>query len=137
LGNLIFLVGAIGASIVGSVLLWLRYRRPMSFMSSIDDFQAEMTALSAERPPGGKAPNVGQPDASASAHPGGVWSAGRLKRPRGVVKGRRGKPGAPSGRPRGLRAPDPSAPRQGSTVRRMSPPSRVDRSGDAGGTAHG
>jgi hypothetical protein len=52
MGNLVFLLGAIALSVVGSIVLWLRHREPTSFMSSIDDFQREMTALSGERPPG-------------------------------------------------------------------------------------
>jgi hypothetical protein len=56
MGNLVFLVGAIALSVVGSVVLWLRHREPTSFMSSIDDFSREMTALSGERPSGEPAP---------------------------------------------------------------------------------
>jgi len=53
-GNAAFLLVAVGLSIVGSALLWLRYRKPKTFMTSIDDFQREMKALG------------GEPDAPAS-----------------------------------------------------------------------
>lgn len=45
MGNAAFVLAAIGVSAVGSLLLWLRHRRPKTFMSSIDDFQREMQAL--------------------------------------------------------------------------------------------
>jgi hypothetical protein len=57
MGNLVFLVGAIALSVAGSIVLWLRHREPTSFMSSIDDFQREMTALSGHRPAGGIDPS--------------------------------------------------------------------------------
>jgi len=41
LGNLIFLVGAIGLSVVGSVVLWMRNRPATSTLSSIDAFKRE------------------------------------------------------------------------------------------------
>jgi hypothetical protein len=120
LGNLIFLVGAIALSIVGSVLLWLRYRQPTSFMSSIDDFQAEMTALSAERPAPGVTPTAARLRPAASLGPQGDRSStlsGRLRtaRDRATAK--------PMGRPTGLTAPQPVKPRQGSTVKPTAPPS--------------
>jgi len=55
-GNLIFLVGAVVLSVVGSVWLWLRSRPPTSVMSSIDGFREEMSALSGERPPASSGP---------------------------------------------------------------------------------
>ena len=45
MNNLAFLLVAIGVSIIGSVYLWLRNRKPQAFMSSIDTFQREMGAL--------------------------------------------------------------------------------------------
>lgn len=45
MGSAIFLVAALAVIAVGSVLLWLRHRKPRTFMTSIDDFQREMTAL--------------------------------------------------------------------------------------------
>jgi hypothetical protein len=51
LGNLIFLVGAIGLSVVGSLLLWYRQHRPSSHLDSVAEFQREMSALGSERPP--------------------------------------------------------------------------------------
>jgi hypothetical protein len=55
-GNLIFLVGAVVLSVVGSVWLWLRNRPPTSVMSSIDGFREEMSALAGERPPASSDP---------------------------------------------------------------------------------
>jgi hypothetical protein len=75
MGNLIFLVGAIALSVVGSVLLWLRHREPTSFMSSIDDFSREMTALSGERPTGEQVPGRAPVEPlrpSAGRGPGGA-----------------------------------------------------------------
>ena len=43
--NAAFLLAAIGLSILGSLLLWLRSRQPKRSMSSVDDFQREMRAL--------------------------------------------------------------------------------------------
>jgi len=36
-------------SVIGSVVVWLRHRRPQHFMHSLDEFQREMDALG--RPP--------------------------------------------------------------------------------------
>jgi hypothetical protein len=43
--NAVFLLAAVGASVLGSVVLWLRHRTPRDTMSSIDAFQREMHAL--------------------------------------------------------------------------------------------
>jgi hypothetical protein len=53
-GSAIFLVVAIAVIAVGSVVLWFRHRKPRTFMTSIDDFQREMTALG--DPNGGRSP---------------------------------------------------------------------------------
>ena len=44
--GLLFLVGAIALSVVGSIALWLRTRPPTSFESGIDDFARQRAALS-------------------------------------------------------------------------------------------
>lgn len=49
MGNAAFVLVAIAFSGLGSLLLWLRHRRPKTFMSSIDDFQREMQALGREQ----------------------------------------------------------------------------------------
>ncbi|MEX1217327.1 MAG: hypothetical protein WEA11_02260 [Acidimicrobiales bacterium] len=41
-----FLLIAVVVSLVGSLIVWLRSRKPTHFMSSVDDFQREMDALS-------------------------------------------------------------------------------------------
>lgn len=49
MSNLAYLVIALGLSVVLSVGVWLmRYRKPKTFMSSIDDFRREMDALGGE-----------------------------------------------------------------------------------------
>lgn len=48
MGNAAFLLVAVVLSIIGSLLVWLRNRKPKTFMSSIDDFQREMKALGGE-----------------------------------------------------------------------------------------
>lgn len=46
MSNLAYLLIALGLSVVLSVGMWLaRYRKPKTFMSSIDDFRREMNAL--------------------------------------------------------------------------------------------
>jgi hypothetical protein len=51
MGNAAFVLIAVGVSAVASLLLWFTHRRPRTFMSSIDDFQREMNALSQTEPP--------------------------------------------------------------------------------------
>jgi hypothetical protein len=63
--GVVFLVGAVALSVVGSVALWLRSRPPTSFESGIDDFARQRAALS--RPHGG---------AAGRRRPGG-WRPGR------------------------------------------------------------
>ena len=41
-----FLLIAVVVSLVGSTIVWIRNRKPTHFMSSVDDFQREMDALS-------------------------------------------------------------------------------------------
>ena len=50
MSGLIFLVVALGLSVVGSFVLWLRYRKPTSINHAIDSFQKEMQALAPHRP---------------------------------------------------------------------------------------
>lgn len=41
-----FLLIAVVIAVVGSLIVWIRHRKPTHFMSSVDDFQREMEALS-------------------------------------------------------------------------------------------
>jgi len=41
-----FLLLAVVVAAVGSLIVWIRHRKPTHFMSSVDDFQREMDALS-------------------------------------------------------------------------------------------
>jgi hypothetical protein len=43
--NAAFLLGAIAAIVIGSLVVWAVNRKPKTFMSSIDDFEREMRAL--------------------------------------------------------------------------------------------
>lgn len=52
MSNLAYLLIAVGASIIGSLFLWWRHRKPRAFMSSIDEFQREMDALAGDQEPG-------------------------------------------------------------------------------------
>jgi hypothetical protein len=48
MGNAAFVLIAVAVSALASLGLWLYHRRPRTFMSSIDEFQREMKALSQE-----------------------------------------------------------------------------------------
>lgn len=45
MSGLIFLLVALGLSVVGSLALWLRHRKPTSLESGISNFSREMDAL--------------------------------------------------------------------------------------------
>ena len=71
MSGLAFLLIVVVVAVVGSLIVWLRHRKPTHFMSSVDDFQREMDALG--RPPGSpskgsrrirssSAPKRGRPD---------------------------------------------------------------------------
>lgn len=45
MSNVAFLFIAVGIAVVGSLIVWFRYRKPKTFMSSINDFAREMDAL--------------------------------------------------------------------------------------------
>jgi hypothetical protein len=55
--NVSFLLIAVAIAVVGSLIVWLRYRKPKTFMSSINDFAREMDALGRE--PGTPEPRRG------------------------------------------------------------------------------
>ena len=48
MSSLAFLLVALAVSIIGSLWLWLRYRKPSSVEHGIDEFSREMRALSPE-----------------------------------------------------------------------------------------
>jgi hypothetical protein len=52
--NAIYLLVAAAVSAVGMLILWLRHRTPTSTMSSIDEFNETMRALSPDGPPARK-----------------------------------------------------------------------------------
>lgn len=59
MSNAAFLLIVVVISVVGSLYLWLRSRKPTSFMSSIEEFQREMGALA--RDPNREPPRVRRP----------------------------------------------------------------------------
>jgi hypothetical protein len=40
-----FLLLAVVVAAIGSLIVWIRHRKPTHFMASVDDFQREMDAL--------------------------------------------------------------------------------------------
>jgi hypothetical protein len=46
-----FLLIAVVIALVGSLIVWIRHRKPTHFMASVDDFQREMDALSSPPTP--------------------------------------------------------------------------------------
>ena len=67
MNNAVYLLVAAAVSAVGMVILWLRHRTPTSTMSSIDEFNETMRALSPEAPPARKrSVEYPTPDADAS-----------------------------------------------------------------------
>lgn len=55
MSNLLYLVIALALSVIGSLILWYRHRRPRSMESGIDEFSRELKALAPERREGGSA----------------------------------------------------------------------------------
>ena len=51
MSNVSFLLIVVVVSVVGSVVLWIRHRKPTHFMSSVDEFKREMDALGREPGP--------------------------------------------------------------------------------------
>jgi hypothetical protein len=47
--GLVFLGAALLLSVIGSMLLWLRHRKPTSLHHGIDSFSREMRALSPDK----------------------------------------------------------------------------------------
>ncbi len=51
MSNLIYLLLAVAFSIIGSLILWYRHRRPRSMEAGIDEFNRELRALAPEKRP--------------------------------------------------------------------------------------
>jgi hypothetical protein len=49
-----FLLIVVVVTLVGSLVVWLRHRKPTHFMSSVDDFEREMRALDGLPAPTGR-----------------------------------------------------------------------------------
>ena len=66
MSNLAYLLIALALSVVLSVGMWLaRYRKPKTFMSSIDDFSREMKALGGDVDSGPAGRRRARPDEPA------------------------------------------------------------------------
>lgn len=52
MSNLLYLVVAVGLSIVGSLILWFRHRKPTSMEHGIQAFNNELRALAPDQRPG-------------------------------------------------------------------------------------
>jgi hypothetical protein len=72
-GGVVFLLVAVALSVVGSLVLWLRFRQPTSLEHSVDAFSREMRALAPERPPRAARTThpAGGDDAAGADLPGG------------------------------------------------------------------
>ena len=49
MSNLLYLLLAVGLSVLGSLALWYRHRRPRRLEHGVDAFQRELRALAPER----------------------------------------------------------------------------------------
>jgi hypothetical protein len=47
--NLLYVLAALGLSVIGSLALWYRHRRPRSMEYGVDEFERELKALAPER----------------------------------------------------------------------------------------
>lgn len=54
MSSLAFLAVAVTLSLLGSLILWIRHRRPRSLEAGIDEFSRELKALAPDRKPGEK-----------------------------------------------------------------------------------
>lgn len=54
MSSLAFLAVAVALSLLGSLILWIRHRRPRSLEAGIDEFSRELKALAPDRKPGEK-----------------------------------------------------------------------------------
>ena len=49
MSNLLYVLAALGLSVIGSLALWYRHRRPRSMEYGVDEFERELKALAPER----------------------------------------------------------------------------------------
>ncbi len=49
MSNLLYLLAALSLSVVGSIALWYRHRKPRSLEYGVDEFQRELKALAPEQ----------------------------------------------------------------------------------------
>ena len=49
MSNLLYVVVAVGLSVLGSLVLWYHHRKPRSLEYGVDEFQRELRALAPER----------------------------------------------------------------------------------------
>ena len=84
MSNVAFLLVVVVISVLGSVALSIRHRKPTTFMSSVDEFQEEMRALGRD-----------------ADEPGGSGRPGGRSRPVAPPPSRMSPPSAPRRRGRG------------------------------------
>jgi hypothetical protein len=84
--NAVYLLVAAAVSAVGMVILWLRHRTPTSTMSSIDEFNETMRALSPHPPPARRR-SVDYPTPEADASPSTPSDPGTSRPTRGSNRG--------------------------------------------------
>ncbi|MCU0311041.1 MAG: hypothetical protein MUE36_08865 [Acidimicrobiales bacterium] len=61
MSNVAFLLIVVVITVLGSLVLWLRHRKPTTFMSSVDEFQEEMRALGRDPQEPGSGRRTGRP----------------------------------------------------------------------------
>ena len=49
MSNLVYLLAALSVSILGSVFLWYRHRRPRSMEYGVEEFKRELNAIAPDR----------------------------------------------------------------------------------------
>lgn len=81
-----FLLIVVVISVVGSLFLWVRHRKPTTFMTSVEEFQQEMRAL-------GRDPAQGPPVARRGGRPRGAAPPPSRKLPTPPPSRRRGRSG--------------------------------------------
>jgi hypothetical protein len=77
--NVAFLLIVVVIAIVGSLAVWLRNRKPTTFMSSVEEFQQEMKALGREpgQSGGGSRRSKGRTNGGRGAPPRGPGTPSR------------------------------------------------------------
>jgi hypothetical protein len=92
--NVAFLLIVVVIAFVGSLAVWLRNRKPTTFMSSVEEFQQEMKALGREPSQGGGGSRRAKSTGKARGVPGAPQRG-----PSGPGRSQGGGRGAPTDEP--------------------------------------